>query len=186
MPRNIIPKQTQRYGVNFKSTLEADWASIFEHLELSWKYEREEPFKFTDGTKYTPDFWIEDLGVWVEIKPTLEIALEDDAIDKCSKLALEHDVFVDLEVGEASFWFIKVSHNQNPEVRIIPIYPQFIFSGYILRKSLGRELEGLKPPLRSKANQEKIETKLFELKQKATPVTRLFEKLTPNTPTIFS
>jgi hypothetical protein len=175
MPRNIEPKEIRRYNVDFKSTLEADWASIFEHLELSWKYEREEPFKFSDGTKYTPDFWIEDLGVWVEIKPTLEIALEEDAIRKCSKLALEHDVFVDLEVGEASFWFIKVRHTQNPEVRIIPIYPQFIFSGYILRKSLGRELEGLKPPLRSKANQEKMEAKLFELKQKAAPVTRLLK-----------
>jgi len=182
MPRNIEPKKTQRYNVDFKSKLEADWASIFEHLELSWEYERE-TFRFSDGTIYTPDFWIEDLDVWVEIKPTLEIAIEDGAIDKCSKLALEHDVFVDLEVGEYSFWFI-VSHNQNPEVKIIPIYPQFIFSGYILRKSLGRELEGLKPPLRSKANQEKMETKLFELKQKAAPATRLFKKLAPNAPTI--
>ena len=152
MPRNIKPKQTQRYNVDFKSTLEADWASTFEHLELSWEYEPK-PFPFSHGTIYTPDFWIKDLDVWVEIKPTLEIAFEEGAIRKCSKLALEYDVFVDLEVDEYSFWFIKVPHNQNPEVRIFPIYPQFIFSGYILRKSLGRELEGLKPPLRSKANQ---------------------------------
>ena len=185
MPRNIKPKKTRRYNVDFESTLEADWASMFERLELSWDYERKS-FEFSDKTIYTPDFWIEDLDVWVEIKPTLEIALEEGAIRKCLKLALERDVFVDLEVGECSFWFIKVPHNQNPEVTIIPIYPQFIFSGYILRKSLGRELEGLKPPLRSKANQEKMEAKLFELKQKSAPAARLFEKLTPNAPTIFS
>jgi len=152
MPRNIEAKRTRRYNVDFKSRLEADWASIFEHLELSWEDERK-PFPFSDGTIYTPDFWIEDLNVCVEIKPTLEIAFEEGAIRKCSKLALEHDVFVDLEVDKYSFWFIKVAHNQNPEVRIFPIYPKFIFSGYILRKSLGRELEGLKPPLRSKTNQ---------------------------------
>jgi hypothetical protein len=151
MPRNIKEKPTQRYNVDFKSTLEADWASIFEHLELSWEYEPKS-FPFSDGTIYKPDFWIEDLDVWVEIKPTLEIALEENAIRKCSKLALEHDVFVDLEVGEYSFWFI-VRHNQNPEVVILPMSPQLIFSGYIVRKSFGRELEGLKPPLRSKANQ---------------------------------
>ena len=146
MPRNIEAKRTRRYNVDFKSRLEADWASMFQSLELNWEYERK-TFKFSDGTIYTPDFWIEKLNIWVEIKPTLKIALEEDAIDKCSKLALEHNVFVDLEIDEASFWFIKVSHNQNPEVKILPIYPQFIFSGYIVRKSLSRKLKTLKPSL---------------------------------------
>jgi hypothetical protein len=64
---NIKSIETQYKGYRFRSRLEARWAVFFDALGLKWEYEKE-GFEFDDGTRYLPDFWLPQLGVWVEIK----------------------------------------------------------------------------------------------------------------------
>lgn len=60
---------TTRYrGYAFRSRLEARWAVFFDHLKIKWEYEPE-GFELGNGLRYLPDFWLPDLGLWVEIKP---------------------------------------------------------------------------------------------------------------------
>lgn len=58
---------TRYRGYHFRSRLEARWAVFFDALGVLWDYERE-GFEFSDGTRYLPDFWLPDLGLWAEIK----------------------------------------------------------------------------------------------------------------------
>lgn len=51
----------------FRSTLEATWAAWLTRAGLAWTYE---PKTFRrDALVYLPDFYLSDLGVWLEIKP---------------------------------------------------------------------------------------------------------------------
>lgn len=53
-------------GVEFRSTTEAKFAVFLDRLQLAWTYE---PEGYTDGFHATvPDFWIPDLGCFVEVK----------------------------------------------------------------------------------------------------------------------
>jgi hypothetical protein len=61
--------ETRYKGFRFRSRLEARWAVFFDALGVKWDYEPE-GFEFADGTRYLPDFWLPDHGVWVEVKPT--------------------------------------------------------------------------------------------------------------------
>ena len=47
--------------------LEARWAVFFDALGVKWEYEKE-GFELEDGTRYLPDFWLPERGVWVEVK----------------------------------------------------------------------------------------------------------------------
>lgn len=52
----------------FRSRWELVFAIDFlEKSNLKWEYEPKS-FTLSDGSKYTPDFYIEDDGVWVEVK----------------------------------------------------------------------------------------------------------------------
>lgn len=62
--------ETEYKGYRFRSRLEARWAVFFDALGLRWEYEKE-GFEFDDGTRYLPDFWMLDLGCWIEIKPEI-------------------------------------------------------------------------------------------------------------------
>jgi hypothetical protein len=55
-------------GTTFRSRLEARWAVFFDHLGLRWFYEYE-GFELADGSWYLPDFWLSQLGCFIEIKP---------------------------------------------------------------------------------------------------------------------
>lgn len=80
--RNPIP--TTYRGITYRSRVEARWAVFFEHMGWPAAYEPE-GFDM-EGTWYLPDFWLPDLGVYVEIKaadPT------DEEVSRCRKLA-EH------------------------------------------------------------------------------------------------
>lgn len=75
--------QTRYKGYNFRSRLEARWGVFFDALGIEWDYEPE-GFELPDGTRYLPDFWLKDHGIWVEVKgiePTM------DEINRCSYLA---------------------------------------------------------------------------------------------------
>jgi len=98
MARDIEATPTIYKGVRFRSRLEARWAVFWDELGVKWEYEPQ-PFKFSDGKQYTPDFWIVDLRLWVEIKPNAKIAHEEEAELKCLQLAGETGDLVYLDQG---------------------------------------------------------------------------------------
>lgn len=67
--------ETEYAGHRFRSRLEARWAVFFDHLDIKWLYE---PQGYDlRGPQYLPDFWLPELGVWVEVKGA---ATEYDAV----------------------------------------------------------------------------------------------------------
>lgn len=60
---NFFGVKTEYSGVTFRSKLESEWAKWFDSIGMSWQYE---PTKFT---RYTPDFGINGMTVYVEVKP---------------------------------------------------------------------------------------------------------------------
>jgi len=60
-----VPKRYR--GTLFRSTLEADWAATFDHLEWHWEYEPV-AVELPDGTQYRPDFFLPAQRVWAEVK----------------------------------------------------------------------------------------------------------------------
>ena len=69
-----IPKPTWYNNYLFRSKLEAKWAVFFDRLKIRWTYEPE-PFVCSDGSQYTPDFFLPEVylrdvkGIYIEIKP---------------------------------------------------------------------------------------------------------------------
>lgn len=64
----IKPIQTRYRGYNFRSRLEARWGVFFDALGIKWEYEKE-GYDLGDLGWYLPDFYLPDIGVFVEIKP---------------------------------------------------------------------------------------------------------------------
>lgn len=65
---------TTYHNVVFRSRLEARWAWFFDRLKIKWQFE---PMGFRlPSIGYLPDFYLTDVGVWVEIKPTRPLPVE--------------------------------------------------------------------------------------------------------------
>ncbi len=70
--------ETMYRGCKFRSRLEARWAIFFDALGIKWEYEKEgyivggfgrkDDGTREGGTPYLPDFYLPDLGTWVEVK----------------------------------------------------------------------------------------------------------------------
>ncbi len=92
-PTMLQAIETVYRGYRFRSRLEARWAVFFDALDIVWQYEQEG--YNLDGLWYLPDFWLPDLGYWVEIKPMLpedrstelETILVGEEIEKADRLA---------------------------------------------------------------------------------------------------
>lgn len=83
MADDIRPIETRYGGCKMRSRIEARWAVFFDALDIPWEYEKEGFDLGRDGY-YLPDFYLPDLGVWVEIKgqvPTIE------ECHRCERLA---------------------------------------------------------------------------------------------------
>ena len=63
----IKPIETHYKGYRFRSRLEARWAVFFDALGMKWEYEKE-GYALPGGEWYLPDFWLEGLDSWIEIK----------------------------------------------------------------------------------------------------------------------
>lgn len=63
----IRAKQTLYRGILFRSMLEARWAVLMDLIGLRFEYEPKQ-FQVNCGY-YLPDFWLPDIGVWLELKP---------------------------------------------------------------------------------------------------------------------
>lgn len=66
-------------GTTFRSRLEARWATFLDSHHITWQYEPE-TITLPSGTVYVPDFWLPELGTWIEVKgdgiPRIEKAIE--------------------------------------------------------------------------------------------------------------
>ncbi len=72
MAEIIAAKKTLYGGIRFKSRLEARFAEQLDDWHCHWHYEPELWLPKTywkNKQGYRPDFWIEDLQLYVEIKP---------------------------------------------------------------------------------------------------------------------
>jgi hypothetical protein len=63
----------------FRSQLEGSWAATLDSLAIRWQYEPE-TITLPSGATYIPDFWLPDVGTWLEVKgtgvPRIEKAVE--------------------------------------------------------------------------------------------------------------
>jgi hypothetical protein len=57
-------------GVQFRSSLEADWACTLNHLDMRWHYEPR-TLTLPSGIRYVPDFWLPSLRTFIEVKGVL-------------------------------------------------------------------------------------------------------------------
>jgi len=76
--------ETKYKGYRFRSRLEARWAVFFDAAGIAWEYEKE-GYDLGGGLGgYLPDFWLPQVQMWAEVKPT---AFSDIEIAKCFELA---------------------------------------------------------------------------------------------------
>ncbi|MGW6970371.1 hypothetical protein [Streptomyces sp. NPDC054952] len=64
-PIDAVP--TAHSGTHVRSRLEADWARTLDGLGIVWKYEPE-LITLPSGIQYLPDFWLPEIGTWLEVK----------------------------------------------------------------------------------------------------------------------
>lgn len=83
---NINAVPTTYNGTHFRSRLEANWATTLDANAIQWTYEPE-TIALPSGTVYIPDFWLPELGTWIEVKgpgvPRVEKTLELAKIRAC-------------------------------------------------------------------------------------------------------
>ena len=87
--------------------LEARFSALLYALNLRFTYERA-TFYFESGESYTPDFFLRDKGLFIELKPTYP-SIEEQF--KCEKLAGEQGHAVVLMYGDT---FVSPSQHSNP------------------------------------------------------------------------
>ena len=63
----LAPVPATYAGVEFRSTLEADWAATLDSLGIVWQYEPE-AVRLPSGTLYRPDFYLPRIATWLEVK----------------------------------------------------------------------------------------------------------------------
>lgn len=83
----IKPINTLYRGFYFRSRLEARWAVFFDGLGVKWEYEVE-GFDLGAAGWYLPDFWLPDLGFYMEVKPS-----SVDPYDIATKMPMIGDWF---------------------------------------------------------------------------------------------
>lgn len=75
------PQEHDLFGVRFRSSLEAAWATFFNDCNEPWEYEQ---YTFTVGNnaRYTPDFYLPDSDTFIEVK-----GAHDERLEKAVALA---------------------------------------------------------------------------------------------------
>ena len=76
----IKPIETVYNGYRFRSRLEARWAVFFDTAGIKYQYEQEGfEYRLADGEecRYLPDFFLPELGVYVEVKGSKDALLKD-------------------------------------------------------------------------------------------------------------
>jgi hypothetical protein len=79
-------------GYRFRSRIEARWAVFFTRLSLDWLYEAQ---GYVVGTSfgrprpYLPDFYLPDLGLFLEVKPAHADTVDPDGVSRWEDFAGE-------------------------------------------------------------------------------------------------
>jgi len=90
--------ETKFQGYHFRSRLEARWAVFFNKLGIDFWYEPE-GYEF-NGMRYLPDFYLPQVGMIAEVKPSLLTVSERS---KAERLCLHLDKPIVLLVGPPDF-----------------------------------------------------------------------------------
>jgi len=77
MEKVIKPIETEYNGYKFRSRLEARWAVFFDEMNIKYEYELE-GFELPNKIRYLPDFYLPEMDVYVEVKPSFELMTERD------------------------------------------------------------------------------------------------------------
>lgn len=95
--------ETRYKGYRFRSRLEARWAVFFDALGIEWEYEKE-GFDFGVIGRYLPDFWLPQVQMWAEVKPTEPTKMEEEFM---RQLAFQsgHSVLMLIGVPEDKSYF---------------------------------------------------------------------------------
>lgn len=75
-------------GVRYRSHLEADWAAMFDSLDIYYQYEPE-PLRLPSGAKYDPDFFVPNQHLYAEAK-----GAHNERLWKPQELAAALDVMI--------------------------------------------------------------------------------------------
>lgn len=79
-------RETWYGATQFRSALESDWAASLDSLGISWQYEPK-LITLPSGEAYLPDFWLPEIGTWIEVKgdgiPRVEKAYELAEVVRC-------------------------------------------------------------------------------------------------------
>ena len=75
----IKPKKVKYGGVSYKATLEARWAVFFDSLGIKYEYEPVYDEVEIGGRVafYKPDFYLSELDIFIEIKPSKPCEIEN-------------------------------------------------------------------------------------------------------------
>ena len=79
MTVNVKSIETVYNGYRFRSRLEARWAVFFDNAYIKYEYEPEgfEVNWADEVYRYLPDFYLPELKVYVEVKPSLDKLMEE-------------------------------------------------------------------------------------------------------------
>lgn len=110
----MTPIQTQYNGYLFRSRIEARWAVFFDALDIKYYYEHE-GFNLPNKGYYLPDFYLPEMGVFIEVKgeyPSIEERL------KALELAFETGCLVCIVFGgipspDEYFWIDSGTEKRN-------------------------------------------------------------------------
>lgn len=80
--------ETSYNGYRFRSRLEARWAVFFDVAGIKYQYEVQgykstQPYEEYKEYYYLPDFYLPELDVFVEVKPTFDKLMEDSSKIGC-------------------------------------------------------------------------------------------------------
>ena len=63
--------ETYYSGCRFRSRIEARWAVFFDRIGILWEHEEQGFDVGNPPVRYLPDFYLPQLGLYVEVKPAM-------------------------------------------------------------------------------------------------------------------
>ena len=85
MSERIEALPTKYNGVEYRSRTEARWAVFFDSLNITHRYE-DRLLDLSDGSKYLPDFYLDEFDAFLEVKPNSDQIVTNECI-KARQLA---------------------------------------------------------------------------------------------------
>ncbi|HEY0711638.1 MAG TPA: hypothetical protein VGF45_03130 [Polyangia bacterium] len=79
--------ETHYAGCQFRSRTEARWAVFFDNLGLAWEHEPQGYKISKTGQIYLPDFYLPQLGLFVEVKPAMADVADPEGVRRWEDFA---------------------------------------------------------------------------------------------------